>query len=309
VNLFAFGLGYSALHSVRRCRDRFEHVAGTVTSAEKAAALAEEGISTLLFDGTRASPKIVTALAGADSLLVSAPPDERGDPVLRHFAGAIASAPRLAWIGYLSTVGVYGDHDGGWVDEATPPSPLSERSRARLAAENAWLELGLRSGKPVHIFRLAGIYGPGRNALEQLARGTARRIVNPGQVFNRIHVDDIAAALAASIARPNGGAIYNLADDEPAPPQDVVGYAARLAGLEPPPEVAFEDARLGPMAASFYAECKRVSNRRIKDELGLRLRHPTYREGLAAIWAGEKDPAPISASWRSSAARPGSDAR
>ena len=285
MNLFAFGVGYSAAHFVRRYRGRFEKIAGTTTSPEKVAALRADGMETFVFDGTSADPGIARALTGADALLVSIPPDAEGDPTLRHFAAAIAAAPRLAWIGYLSTVGVYGDHGGGFVDEDTPARPVSARSRERLAAENAWLELGVRAGKPVHVFRLAGIYGPGRNALAQLAAGTARRIVKPGQVFNRIHVEDIAAVLAASIARPNAGAVYNLADDEPAPPQDVIAYAACLAGVAPPPAVADAEARLTGMAASFWGECKRVSNRRIKDELGVALSYPSYREGLAALHA------------------------
>ncbi len=229
-------------------------------------------------------------MQAADALLVSIPPDEEGDPVLARFAGAIASASHLSWIGYLSTIGVYGDHGGAWIDEATPPKPVSDRSKERLAAENAWLDLGARSGKAVHIFRIAGIYGPGRNALKNLADGTAKRIVKPGQVFNRIHVADIAAVLMASIERPRAGAIYNLADDEPAPAQDVVAYAAGLAGVPPPPEVPFAEVRLGPMAASFYGESKRASNRLIKDELGVRLRYPTYREGLQALRAAGEGP-------------------
>ena len=285
MNLFVFGLGYSASAFVECYRHRFSHVAGTVTSEEKAQHLKGEGIAALRFDGSPTGPEIAAAVQRADALLVSIPPDEEHDPALRHFADAIATAPGLAWIGYLSTIGVYGDRGGGWVDETTTPTPINERSRERLATENAWLALGARSGKPVHVFRLAGIYGPRRNALAQLAAGTARRIVKPGQVFNRIHVEDLAAVLMASIERPNPGAIYNLVDDEPAPPQDVIAYAARLAGIEPPPEIPFERAELGPMAASFYAECKRVSNRRLKDELGVRLRYPTYREGLHALRA------------------------
>jgi nucleoside-diphosphate-sugar epimerase len=290
VNLFAFGLGYSAAHLVRHHRDRFETIAGTVTSDGKAAALHAEGIATFVFDGASADPGIASALTGADAVLVSIPPDAEGDPTLRHFAAAIAAAPRLAWIGYLSTIGVYGDHGGGFVDEDTPARPVSARSRERLAAENAWLRLGAGASKPVHVFRLAGIYGPGRNALAQLGAGTARRIVKPGQVFNRIHVEDIAAVLAASIARPNAGAVYNLADDEPAPPQDVVAYAAGLAGIAPPPAVAYAEARLTGMAASFWGECKRVANRRIKDELGVALSYPSYRQGLAALHAAGEGP-------------------
>ncbi|HEX8665272.1 MAG TPA: SDR family oxidoreductase [Beijerinckiaceae bacterium] len=290
MNLFAFGLGYSAVHLVRQYRDRFEAIAGTATSEDKAAALRAEGIEAFVFDGETVDPRIADALARADTFLVSVPPDENGDPALRHFGDAVGAAPRLSWTGYLSTVGVYGDHGGAWVDEGTPPQPADGRSRRRLEAEEAWLALGARSGKAVQVFRLAGIYGPGRNALTQLAAGTARRIVKAGQVFNRIHVDDIAAALMASMARPSPGAVYNLADDEPAPAADVVAHAARLAGVPPPPEVSFAEARLSPMAASFWTECKRVSNRRIKDELGLALAYPTYREGLAALRAAGEGP-------------------
>jgi dTDP-4-dehydrorhamnose reductase len=290
VNLFVFGLGYSAIHFIKIYKDRFARIAGTVTSQDKADALAAGGIDARVFAPERADTAIENDLQAADALLVSVPPDEEGDPVLARFAGAIASAPCLSWIGYLSTIGVYGDHRGGWVDETTHPNPVSERSKERLAAENAWLDLGARSGKAVHIFRISGIYGPGRNALRQLADGTAKRIVKPGQVFNRIHVADIAAVLMASMERPRAGAIYNLADDEPAPAPDVVAYAARLAGVPPPPEVPFAEARLGPMAASFYGESKRVSNRLIKNEFGVRLRYPTYREGLHALRAAGEEP-------------------
>jgi nucleoside-diphosphate-sugar epimerase len=211
MNLFVFGLGYSARHFIRRHRARLGEVAGTTTSPEAAAALKGEGVRALLFDGETADPAIAAALAGAELLIASIPPDGRGDPALRSFEEAITAAPRLSWIGYLSTVGVYGDHGGRWVDETTPPAPANDRSRDRAAAEEAWLGLGVRSGKAVQVFRLAGIYGPGRNALAQLAAGTARCIVKPGQVFNRIHVDDIAAVLTASVERPNPGRIYNLA--------------------------------------------------------------------------------------------------
>jgi nucleoside-diphosphate-sugar epimerase len=285
VNVFVFGLGYSAQHFVRAYRDRFTRIAGTVTTQDKADALVAGGIDARVFAPERTDPAIDHALQAANALLVSIPPDEDGDPVLSRFAGVIADAPRLSWIGYLSTIGVYGDRQGGWVDETTPPNPVSNRSRDRLAAENAWFHLGARCSKAVHVFRIAGIYGPGRNPLKNLADGTAKRVIKPGQVFNRIHVEDIAAVLMASLERPRGGAIYNLADDEPAPASDVVAHAADLAGMPPPPEVPFETAGLGPMAASFYGESKRVANRLIKDELGVRLRYPTYREGLEALCA------------------------
>jgi nucleoside-diphosphate-sugar epimerase len=290
VTLFVFGLGYSARAFVRAERGRFDRLVATVTSAAKAEALAVDGIEARVFGPDGRDPRIAGDLRDARALLVSIPPGEDGDPALAAYSDEIAAAPRLAWIGYLSTVGVYGDHAGAWIDEATPPKPASARSRRRLAAEEAWLALGRCTGTSVQVFRLAGIYGPGRNPFVQLAAGTAKRVVKPGQVFNRIHVDDIAAALAASLDRPRAAAIYNVTDDEPAPPQDVVTYAAGLAGVAPPPEIPFEEAGLSPMARSFYGETKRVSNRLIKQELGLALRYPTYREGLTGLRAAGESP-------------------
>jgi len=290
MRLFAFGIGYAAQAFIRS--RPWSDVSGTVRDGQKAARLAAAGIRAHALSDPADSPALVDAIRSADAILVSAPPDETGDPTLRRFGGLIRAAPDLAWIGYLSTTGVYGDRGGAWVDEATPPAPQSGRSQARLAAEGAWLDLGRETGRAVQVFRLTSIYGPGRNALANLARGTAQRIVKDGQTFNRIHVDDIAAILAASLQRPRPGAIYNLADDEPAPPQEVVAYAADLAGIPPPPEIPFEAASLSPMARSFYAENKRVANRLIKDELGVRLLYPTYREGLRALHAaGEGSPA------------------
>jgi nucleoside-diphosphate-sugar epimerase len=193
--------------------------------------------------------------------------------------------PSLAWVGYLSTTGVYGDRDGGWVDETSELRPSGARGRRRVAAETAWLDLWRDRGVPVHIFRLAGIYGPGRSPFDALRAGTAKRIVKPGQVFSRIHVDDLASVLLSSIARPRPGAVYNVCDDEPASPADVVAHAAQLLGAPPPPLVSFDEAALSPMARSFYADNKRVSNALIKTELGVRLRYPDYRAGLAAILA------------------------
>jgi nucleoside-diphosphate-sugar epimerase len=288
MRLFAFGLGYTALNLMRRHRSASTSVGGTVRDTARAKALSDEGIHALRFGDEAADPGIGAHMARCDAILVSIPPVCGRDPVLARMATALEAAPASCWIGYLSTVGVYGDRDGAWVDETAPPAPVSRRSQERLVAEDAWLDFGRRSGKAVHVFRLAGIYGPGRNALANLAAGTARRIVKPGQVFNRIHVDDIAAALMASMMKPRPGAVYNVTDDEPAPPQEVVAYAARLAGREPPPEVDIESAGLGAMAESFYAECKRVSNRRLKEELGVSPLYPSYREGLAALWrAGE----------------------
>ncbi len=204
--------------------------------------------------------------------------------MLRAYGSALARhLGAKDWIGYLSTTGVYGDHGGGWVDEATPLAPSTARGRWRVEAEAAWAALAGRTGAPLHVFRLAGIYGPGRGPFAKVRAGTARRIVKRAQVFSRIHVEDIAQVLAASMARPDAGAIYNLCDDDPAPPQDVIGHAAALLGLPPPPEVAFEDAEMTPMARSFYAESKRVRNERIKDELGIALRFPDYRAGLADL--------------------------
>ena len=212
-------------------------------------------------------------------------PAEDGDPALGPLRAALMAAPNLRWIGYLSTIGVYGDQGGGWIDETTPPAPTNARTRQRVEIEEAWLQLGRDSGKPVQIFRLSGIYGPGRNAITKLRSGTANRLIKPGQVFNRIHVDDIAGVLMASLAKPRQGAIYNVTDDEPGPPQDVITFAAELTGLEPPPEIPFEQAKLSPMAASFYGESKRVSNALVKRELGYAFRYPTYREALRALAA------------------------
>jgi nucleoside-diphosphate-sugar epimerase len=282
MRLFAFGLGYSALALARHHREHFAAIAGTVRAPEKAAALAAEGMAALV--PGRDDAAIREELQSADALLLSAAPDAEGDPGIRLLGPWIPTS-RIRWIGYLSTTGVYGDCGGAWIDETAPARPQSEASEQRLAAERAWLSLGAETGRAVQIFRLSGIYGPGRNALANVARGTAHRIVKPGQVFNRIHVEDIAAVLIASLARPRGGGIYNVADDEPAPAQDVVAYAARLLGREPPPEIPFRDARLSPIAARFYAENKRIRNRLIKDELGIRLKYPTYREGLDALFA------------------------
>ena len=224
-------------------------------------------------------------LPGTTHMLVSIPPDLEGDAVLRLLREEIAALPDLGWIGYLSTVGVYGDWQGQWVDETSPTRPKSERSLRRVQAERAWLDLGRETGKRVQVFRLSGIYGPGRSVIDNLKAGTARRIVKPGQVFNRIHVDDIAQVLAAAIDSPSTHGIYNVSDDEPAPPEDVVAYAAELLGLPTPPAIAFEAAGLDGMAASFWSECKRVSNARVKADLGLELLYPTYREGLKALAA------------------------
>jgi nucleoside-diphosphate-sugar epimerase len=216
------------------------------------------------------------ALGQATHVLASAAPDAAGDPFL---AAVDMAGARAEWVGYLSTTGVYGDHQGGWVDENTPLTPSSVRGEYRVLAEAQWRATGL----PVHIFRLAGIYGPGRGPFEKVRDGTARRIIKPGQVFSRIHVDDIAQVVLASINRPNPGAAYNVCDDDPAPPEDVLSYAAHLLGLPEPPAVDYATADLSPMARSFYAESKRVRNDKIKNDLGVQLAHPDYRHGLKAL--------------------------
>ena len=292
MNLVVFGHGYSASRFVAMNRSRFTTICVTTRSADRAAALESQGMTARRFGPDHADPALATAVAQAQAILVSVPPDADGDPVLRAYAEAIAAAPGLRWIGYYSTVGVYGDHAGAWVDETTPCHPVSERSIRRVEAEAGWLDLGRRSGVPVHVLRLGGIYGPGQNALVNLREGTARRIIKAGQVFSRIHVDDIAGATAASLdlalAHPDRPGFTNVVDDEPAPPQDVVEFAARLMGLPVPPDLPFETASLSPMARSFYGENKRVANRRLHEVLGYTLRYPTYREALRAMWeAGE----------------------
>jgi nucleoside-diphosphate-sugar epimerase len=283
VKLFAFGFGYTAAAVARVYRDPFTAIVGTSRSPDEADSRDHRAVKLRRFSDWEVDEAIRSDLHDAEAVLVSVPPSDSGDLVLANCAEMIAAAPRVGWVGYLSTIGVYGDHGGAWVDESTRPAPMSARSRSRLAAEEAWLEWGRRSGKAVHVFRLAGIYGPRRNTLANLAAGTAQRIIKRGQVFNRIHVDDAASALIASMRRPRAGAVYNVADDEPAPPQDVVAHAARLLGVDPPSEVPLETAELSPMAASFYAENKRASNELIKRELALCWRYPTYREGLAAL--------------------------
>ncbi len=286
-HLFCFGLGYSASAVARRAARAGTHITGTSSRADGVARIAAPWRG-LLYDGRGPGAGVADALREATHVLVSPAPDADGDPVLRWHADDLAAAPRLAWIGYLSTVGVYGDHDGAWIDEATGTRPVSERSRRRVLAEQAWLSFAARVPQArVQVFRLAGIYGPGRSAIDDLREGTARRIIKPGQVFNRIHVDDIAHAVTAAMAGGIDGRgrsdIYNVTDDEPAPPQDVVAYAAGLLGLPVPPDIPFERAGLSPMGLSFYGECKRVANRRLKTELVPSLLYPTYREGLRGI--------------------------
>jgi len=275
--LLSIGHGYSARALGRRLVAEGWRVIGTTRSEAKAAEIAAEGVEPLVWTG---GP---LPLAEATHVLSSVAPNAAGDPVLAELHDEIAATQHLEWIGYFSTVGVYGDHAGGWVDEDTPCTPATARGTARVAAEVEWLSLP----QPAHIFRLAGIYGPGRGPFEKVRNGTARRIVKPGQVFSRIHVEDIATVLMASINRPDPGRIYNVCDDEAAPPEDVLTHAASLLGLPPPPEVPYDQAEMTPMARSFYAESKRVRNDRIKTELGVTLAYPDYRVGLAALLAAE----------------------
>jgi len=283
--LFAFGHGYSAAALARRLRPQGWEIAASARDAEGAAALAAQGVAAAALDDR---DRLAELLAHSQAILVSAPPDAGGCPGLRTLVPALAKARAFPdWIGYLSTTGVYGDRRGGWVTEASRLAAQSTEGARRVGAERDWLDVGRGMGLTVTVFRLPGIYGPGRSALDRLRAGEARRIAAPGQVFSRIHVDDLASGLAASIARPRAGGIYNLCDDAPAPNGDVVAYAAGLLGLPGPPKVPLAEAGLSPAAQRFYAESKRVSNALAKAELGWRPAYPSYREGLAAILAAE----------------------
>ncbi len=274
-HMLFFGFGFSAETLARRLDPSEWNISGTSRSAEGASRLTALGHTGLLFDDKIAIPEHVT------HIISSVPPDADGDPVLRKFSDELAArSTQWTWVAYLSTTGVYGDHAGGWVDENTPLTPNTDRGHRRLAAETQWSAI---SGLPLQIFRLAGIYGPGRNALQSVADGTARRVIREGQVFSRIHVEDIAGVLAASMVQPNPGRAYNVADDEPCSPQDVITYAAQLLGVQPPPAVAFEDANLSPMARSFFMDSKRVSNARVRQELGYQFQFPDYRAGLQSL--------------------------
>jgi nucleoside-diphosphate-sugar epimerase len=284
-HLFCFGLGYSARALGRRLAGQGWTVTGTCRGGERAATLRQAGFSAMRFGRDR--PLGVAALDGVSHILVSVPPDPTGDPVLDLNLGDIARLPGLCWLGYLSTTGVYGDRGGGWVDEGDAPAPSGERGRQRLIAETRWLDAWPALAVPVHIFRLAAIYGPGRSPFAALRAGTARRIDRPNQAFSRIHVEDLATALTASIAKPRPGAIYNVCDDEPAPPATVVEHAAALLGLPPPPLLPLAAAGLSPLGLSFYDDNKRVGNTLIKRELGIAWRYPDYRTGLAAILEAE----------------------
>jgi nucleoside-diphosphate-sugar epimerase len=296
-SLICFGFGYCAEHFVAAFGQQFDRIIGTVRGAERAAVLNAYDaprMQAIVFDGAEPVPELTSAIADTDYVLVSVPPNENGDPVFSAFGEALKHAKKLKEIVYLSTVGVYGDREGWWVDEDALPEPNSERGRERLSAELGWRLLGRRNGAAgVAVLRLAGIYGPGQNALRQIASGKARRIVKPGQVFNRIHVGDIVQAIDAAFARRASG-IFNVADDEPSPPGDPIVFAAKLLGVDPPPEIPFAQAAqtMSPMALSFWQECRRVKNDKLKTELGVRLRYPTYREGLQALFDESYSSAP-----------------
>jgi nucleoside-diphosphate-sugar epimerase len=287
--LVCLGLGYCAKHYLGEFGARFDRIVGTTRSAEQAAALGRErfggrSVEMLVFDGS--SCALADATAQADALLVSAAPADGRDPVLTAFQNEIAHAPRLRSLIYLSTLGVYGDSGGAWIDETTPTAPESaRRGGARLAAEQAWQALGTQRNLPIAILRLGGIYGPDQNNLLRLKRGTVHRVVKPGHVSNRIHVHDIAQAIDAAFAQRANG-IFNVVDDEPASPSEQIAFAAQLLGMDPPPEISYEEAKqlLSPLALSFYEGCIRARNDKLKTVLGVKLRYPTYREGLRALY-------------------------
>ena len=278
-HLLCLGFGFCAKQLSMELMAEGWSVTGSSRTAEGVADIQSAGAEGIVFgEDSEVSSQELNRLT---HLLISAPPKNKGDPILSmHKDDLIARKDQLAWVGYLSTTGVYGNRDGGWVDEGSPLKPTSDRARRRVEAERQWLALHHDHGLPVHIFRLAGIYGPGRNQLVSLQQGKARRIDKPGQMFSRIHVEDVAAVLRASIDRPSPGAVYNVCDDEAAVPSEVVAFAADLLGIAPPPLVSFDDADMSEMAKSFYKDNKRVRNARLKKELGVTFKYPTYREGL-----------------------------
>ena len=284
MKILTFGHGYTAGYLTRLAVAEGWQVTGTTRA--HADRVTEAGAAVRLWPGQ--SDLIREDIAQADAILVSAPPTEAGDAVRAEFAAEIAQA-QPKWLGYLSTTGVYGDRQGDGVDEDSPLEPSTARGQARVDAEAAWQALASSHDLPLHIFRLAGIYGPGRGPFAKLRAGTARRIIKPGQVFSRIHVEDAAQILMASIKAPRPGAIYNLCDNQPAPPQEIIACAAGMIGMPVPEAEPFESAEMTPMARSFYADSKKVSNARIKDDLGITLKYPDYRSALAAILKAEGD--------------------
>ncbi|MCZ6764901.1 MAG: SDR family oxidoreductase [Alphaproteobacteria bacterium] len=283
-HLFCFGLGYTAAALAERLRTKGWRISGTRRASD------QERTDCQRFDRDHPLGDLDAALAGVSHILSSVPPDAAGDPVLDLCAADLGRRQDLQWVGYLSTTGVYGDRAGGWVDEESRLEPVSERGRRRVEAEAGWRRLWRDHGLPVHVFRLAAIYGPGRNMLETVRSGRAQRVTKPGQLFSRVHVADICAVLEASMARPRAGGIYNVCDDLAAPPEDVVAHASALLGVRPPPAIPLEAADLTAMARSFYGESKRVRNDLIKQELGVMLAYPTYRDGLSALNSRLLDP-------------------
>ena len=276
--LFCFGLGFSSQALAKRLLPQGWDVSGTVRGEQEDSRA--KNISVCFFDGCRATTEISEAISHATHLLITIPPQPSGDVVLENFAEEISRARQLQWIGYISSTGVYGDTQGEWVDESSPLLASTERNRQRIEVESAWLKIGKDHRLPVMIFRCVGIYGPGRNLLVSVRQGRARRIDKPGLVFSRIHSEDLAQTLEASMKKPQFGEIYNVSDDCPSPPVEAVEYACSLLGVEPPPLVPFEEADLSPTARGFYITNKRVSNKKIKQELGVALRYPDYRSGL-----------------------------
>ena len=290
----ALGLGYTGRALAQRLKSTAWRVTGSSRSDRGVAQIEADGYRGLVLNEETTTEALAAQLESVTHILISASPSAAGDPLIRQLGAVAPALAHLRWIGYLSTIGVYGDYQGGWVDEATRPTPSSSRGAWRMLAEEGWRAFGEQHGVKVQIFRLPGIYGPGRSLFERLQDGTTRRIIKAGQVFNRMHVDDIAGALerAMMTADASSSSLFNLSDDLPAAPQDAIVYAAGLMGIEPPPEVAFEDAEMSAMARDFYSQNKRVSNARMKAELGYQLMYPTYREGLQAIWKGMRGGAP-----------------
>lgn len=284
-NLFCFGLGFTARALAKKIIAQEWGVSGTCRSIEKK----DSDFTVFPFDGTNTTNEIDEALSKATHLLVSIPPQLSGDVVLQLFGSKIAECENLKWIGYISSTGVYGDTQGDWVDESSPLQPETELNGRRVEAENQWLTMAKQNGLPVMVFRCVAIYGPGRNLILSVQKGRARRIEKPGLVFSRIHVEDLAQVLEASIKNPKPGEIYNVSDDHPSPPSEAVEYACKLLGVEPPPLIPFESAELSEIARGFYLTCKRVSNKKIKEELGVKLKYPNYRSGLDALFKTMKE--------------------
>lgn len=287
--MFCFGFGYTAGFLSEKLMASGWHVSGTTTDPEKKAFLKKNGIDACLFDRNNTIPDPRRTFKDVTHILLSVPPDADGDPVFDVHGGDLSGLKNLKWIGYLSTTAVYGNQDGMWVDETTLPAPDSRRGSIRLKAEQQWQSLWLNEGLPLHVFRLSGIYGPGRSAIDSVRSGTARCIDKPGHLFNRIHVDDIVQTLIASMNKPNPGSIYNLADDMPSASHDVIRFACNLIGMSPPPLIPFDQAEMAPIVRSFYKDNKRIKNDKIKNELGVELTYPDYHSGLQACLAVENE--------------------